>query len=205
MHTGDPVIALKRLAELLDGCGAGWVVGGSTGLALRGAKLDQAPRDLDIYADREAVPVIHARLAAYAIDVPSDNETERYRSVLSHYRLDDTIVELVGDFRVVARGSTYRTEVGQSLYPYGDPVEAAGTTVKLVPLGHELIFNLLRDRMDRARLAGQLIAADASRQLPILQALIDRNQLTDDVARLAMRLAQGQEPDGLSRSEEERV
>lgn len=189
MHTGNPVTALKRLAELLDGCDARWVVGGSTGLALRGAELERAPRDLDIYADRDAVYAIHERLAAYALDGPDDNETERYRSVLSHYKLEDTIVELVGDFRIAARGSVYQTEVEHSLYPFGETVNADGMTAMLIPLGHELIFNLLRDRMDRAKVAGRLIAMDAKRQLPLLRALIERNRLGDDVAREAIWLA----------------
>lgn len=191
MPTGNPLSALRRLAELLEDCDARWVVGGSTGLALRGAKLERAPRDLDVYADREAVIAIHERLADYALDGPADNETDRYRSVLSHYKLEDTIVELVGDFRIAARGSVYRTEVDHSLYPSGDSVNAEGMTVMLIPLGHELIFNLLRDRMDRAEVAGRLMAADADRQLPLLRALIERNRLADEIAEQAIRLATG--------------
>ncbi len=191
MPTGNPVSALRRLAELLEGCDARWVVGGSTGLALRGAKLERAPRDLDVYADREAIRAIHERLAAYALDGPADNETDRYRSVLSHYKLEDTIVELVGDFRIAARGSIYQTEVEMTLYPSGNPVDAEGMTVMLIPLGHELIFNLLRDRMDRAEVAGRLIAKDAERQLPLLRELIDRNRLAPDVAEQAIALATG--------------
>ena len=136
MHTGDPLSALKRLAELLDGCDARWVVGGSTGLALRGAKLDREPRDLDIYADRDAVYAIHQRLAAYAMDGPAESETDRYRSVLSHYKLEDTIVELVGDFRIEARESVYQTEVEHSLYPYGDSLLTGGMTVKQIGRAH---------------------------------------------------------------------
>ncbi|MBO9597746.1 MAG: hypothetical protein J7559_08005 [Cohnella sp.] len=191
MPTGNPVSALRRLAELLEGCDARWVVGGSTGLALRGAKLERAPRDLDVYADREAIREIHRRLAAYALDGPADNETDRYRSVLSHYKLEDTTVELVGDFRIAARGSVYRTEVVHSLYPNSDPANAEGMTVMLIPLGHELIFNLLRDRMDRAEVVGRLIADDPERQLPLLRALIDRNRLAGDIAEQAIRLATG--------------
>lgn len=191
MPTGNPVSALRRLAELLEGCDARWVVGGSTGLALRGAKLDREPRDLDIYADREAIRAIHERLAIYALDGPADNETDRYRSILSHYKLEDTVVELVGEFRIAARGSVYQTEVERTLYPSGDPVNAEGITVMLIPLGHELIFNLLRDRMDRAEVAGRLIAADAERQLPLLRALIERNRVAPDVAEQALRLAAG--------------
>jgi hypothetical protein len=207
MHTGNSVFALKHLAELLDGCDAKWVVGGSTGLALRGAKLDTAPRDLDVYADRDAVRGIHERLASYAVDGPEDNETQRYRSVLSHYRIADTVVELVGDFRIAARGSTYITEVEQLLYPHGDIADAAGMKVRLVPLGHELIFNLLRDRMDRAEVAGNMIAANALRHWTTLRELIERNQLADDVAEQAMLLTHREwhANSGIGLAEEERT
>lgn len=196
MHTGDPVSATVRLAELLDGCGVPWVVGGSTGLALRGAKLDREPRDLDVYADREAIPALHAKLAAHAVDGPADNETDIYRSILSHYDVAGTVVELVGDFRIASSGSAYRTEVGQALYPHADEAVAEGTRAKLIPLGHELIFNLLRDRMDRARVIGDLIAADPARHMPVLRMLIERNRLSDDVARLALRMAEGGNGEG---------
>ncbi|MFD0670433.1 nucleotidyltransferase domain-containing protein [Cohnella sp. GCM10027633] len=196
MHTGEPLSALVRLAELLDGCGVPWVVGGSTGLALRGANLDREPRDLDVYADREAIPALHAKLSTHAIDGPADNETDIYRSVLSHYEVSGTVVELVGDFRISSSGSTYRTEVELALYPHADDSAVRGASAKLIPLGHELIFNILRDRMDRARVIGNLIAADASRHMPVLLLLIERNRLSDDVARLALRMAQGGNEEG---------
>lgn len=192
MPTGNPAAALSRLARLLDGCDAQWVVGGSTGLALRGAKLDRAPRDLDLYADRGAVAELHRRLAAYATDRPADDETDRYRSVLSHYELDGTTVELVGDFRIEARDSSYATEVEEALIPRADAATVDGRHVKLIPLGHELIFNLLRDRMDRASVIGEMIAADAERHVPILRELIARNRLSDEVVRQALRIATGE-------------
>lgn len=196
MQSGDHVSALGRLAELLSGCGVPWVVGGSTGLALRGAKLDRQPRDLDVYADREAIPVLHERLAAYAVDGPADNETAIYRSVLSHYDLAGTVVELVGDFRIEASGSAYRTEVELSLYPHADDTVAGNAHAKLVPLGHELIFNVLRNRMDRAQAVGGLIAADPSKHLPVLRMLIERNRLSDEVVGSVLRLAQGVNEEG---------
>jgi hypothetical protein len=102
--------AIAELAGRLEGCGALWVIGGSTGLAMRGAEMGRAPRDLDIYADDEDAARIHLRLAEYAIDTPALSATERYRSILSHYSITGTSVELVGDFRIQAEGSLYRTE-----------------------------------------------------------------------------------------------
>jgi hypothetical protein len=190
MQSDYPASALARLAEIMKGCDARWVVGGSTGLVLRGAALKQAPRDLDIYSDRENIPQIHKRLLEYRLDGPENNETERYCSILSHYRLLDTIIELVGDFRVSALQSLYTTEVSEVLYPGSDKVDIQGLDIPIVPLGHELIFNLLRERKDRAIVAGQLISQEPAKHLPMLFTLLQRNSLAAGVAAEALQLAQ---------------
>jgi hypothetical protein len=192
MQSGIPATALARLAALLEGCNAPWIVGGSTGLALRGARLERAPRDLDVYVDKESVSLVHDRLRVYALDEPENNATERYRSILSHYRLADTLVELVGDFRVSALQSVYSTEVGNFLFPYSDRVQIDGHLIPLVPLAHELIFNMLRERKDRALLAGELIHLQSDIHLPILLALLRRNRVSRDVAEEALRMAHAQ-------------
>ncbi|WP_256757278.1 nucleotidyltransferase domain-containing protein [Cohnella sp. WQ 127256] len=184
-----PASALARLAAMLDGCKATWVVGGSTGLVLRGAKLDRAPRDLDIYVDNASVSIVHERLSSYALDEPVDNQTERYQSILSHYNIIGTQVELVGDFRVSAYQSLYTTEVSPFLFPNSDKISVEGYEVPLVPLGHELIFNLLRDRKDRAEVVGHLIRQAPERHLPILHALLKRNSISSDIAAEALNLA----------------
>ncbi|QMV44364.1 nucleotidyltransferase domain-containing protein [Cohnella cholangitidis] len=189
MRSDWPVSALAQLAAMLGNCEARWVVGGSTGLALRGAHLDRAPRDLDIYVDNDTVDLVHERLQALALDGPVENTTERYYSTLSHYRIDDTMVELVGSFRVSALECLYITEVNGFLYPNCDKIDLDGHEVPLVPLGHELIFNLLRERQDRALVAGKLIAADPLRHLPLLQRLIGRNAISNTIAEEALRLA----------------
>lgn len=188
MNDADSVTGLARLAQILDGCGARWVVGGSTGLALRGAQLDRAPRDLDIYADESSVWKIHDRLQADVIDGPVWSETERYKSMLSHYRLDSITVELVGQFQVEALDSRYVTEVDAVLFPLADRVELHTGVVQLIPLGHELIFNLLREREDRATAAARLIASHPERHMPIMQQLIARNVLSEQVVNAALRL-----------------
>ncbi|WP_052476372.1 nucleotidyltransferase family protein [Cohnella kolymensis] len=191
MNTGFPASALSLLADKLTGCEASWVVGGSTGLSLRGASLERPPRDLDVYADLASVPILHARLSEYAVDGPAENETERYRSILSHYSMEETIVELVGHFRVRAVRSEYMTEVDDVLYPNADIIHIKGHQVRLVPLAHELIFNLLRERMDRASVVGELIAHDPARHLPLLYKLLATNHISPDVAQRALSLAAG--------------
>lgn len=189
MQSGFPALALARLAEMLQSCEARWVLGGSTGLALRGAKLESAPRDIDIYADRESVYLIHDKLRQIVMDPPEDNETERYQSILSHYRVEDTVVEVVGNFRVKALQSCYLTEVNDVLSPSCDWIESQGYTIPVVPLGHELIFNLLRERKDRAQIIGELLSQDPHKHLPILHTLLQRNQIASNVSNEALTLA----------------
>ena len=173
-----PVQALAELALALDGVGVAWVLGGSTALSMRGAPIGRAPRDIDIYADEDAVERIHARLARMAEDSPTPSVTDRYRSILSHYRIGDTVVELVGDFQVEAFGSRYRTEVVRLLNPAGDTYRVQGCAVKLVPLGHDAIFNVLRGRSDRCELLDYLIRQEPPRHMPTLRSLLDANALT---------------------------
>lgn len=203
MQNDFPAAALARLAARLERCDAKWVVGGSTGLCLRGASLDRAPRDLDIYIDKPSVPIMHARLFEHKLDGPEENETEHYRSILSHYTIGDTVVELVGDFRVNALQSSYLTEVDELLYPNGDIVDVAGHPIRLVPLGHELLFNLLRERKDRAAVAGQLMAREPQRHMPILHMLLERNRISAEVTRQALSLAEGISADIVVPSQEE--
>jgi hypothetical protein len=187
MENAYPSAALAALADRLAGCGSLWVVGGSTGLALRGAKLDRPPRDLDIYADEHEVMNIHQRLGDYASDRPELSQTERYRSVLSHYSVHGTVVELVGGFIMTTAGNRYRTEVGSLLHTAGDSFVVKGRDVRVVPLAHELLFNVLREREDRASLIGGLIRQQPDRHLPMLQSLLERNGITTDTLKRVMR------------------
>lgn len=197
--------ALFAFAELALGSGVRWVLGGSAGLALRGARLSSAPRDLDIYADAASVQSLHDRLKPFALDGPVWDESGSYRSLLAHYGIAGTSVELVGDFEVKARGSRYKTEVDGLLYENGDiwpsgsdkPGRAA---IRLVPLGHELIFNVLRKRQDRSREAARLIRENPGAHLPVLDRLIARQLLSaealGELRRLTAADASGFEGDG---------
>lgn len=176
--------AVKALAERMESCAALWVLGGSTGLGMRGAKLASTPRDIDLYADAEDARLIHAHLRQWAADAQQVSTTERYRSLLSHYIVAGAAVELVGDFRIDTGGSHYATEVGSLLHAAGDAFRAGEFPVRLVPLGHELIFNILRGRTDRCELVGGMIRRQPARHLPLLRELIDRNRLSDADRRL---------------------
>ncbi|WP_080838654.1 nucleotidyltransferase domain-containing protein [Cohnella massiliensis] len=189
MLTPNLELAAERLAELTRDCGVRWIVGGSAALAMRGAELGRPPRDLDIYADAQDIPVLHRRLSEAALDRPTEDRTGRYRSVLSHYDLMGTTVELVGAFRVGSRNSVYNTEVAAILYPMSDRVRLAAGELALAPLGHELLFNLLRERYDRVETVAGLIRANPEAHLAGLRRLLERNRLASDVAEEARRLA----------------
>jgi hypothetical protein len=193
MEIGYPAPALDALAAHLSNTNALWVVGGSTGLVLRGAALASPPRDLDIYTDEQDVTEIHRRLKAYAIDEPSPSTTPRYRSILSHYLLEGTVIELVADFEVRALGSLYRTEVRRILHPDGESWAVPGTSITLVPLAHELLFNMLREREDRVDVIGRLIREQPERHLKVLRQLIERNEISPETQQMIRSVA---DPDG---------
>lgn len=186
------VEALRQFAALTADSGVRWVVGGSAGLALRGARLPAAPRDLDIYADAVAVRALHVKLAEQALDGPAWDESGSYRSLLAHYRLGEVQVELVGDFEVRALASYYVTEVDRFLYAEGDELRFEdGTSVRLVPLAHEMIFNLLRARPDRTAAVGELMRAEPQAHLPALERLLASQALSGEVRRAALDTASG--------------
>ncbi|AGA57994.1 hypothetical protein Theco_1864 [Thermobacillus composti KWC4] len=174
--------ALCRIAERLDGTGVAWVVGGSAGLMLRGLPLPAPPRDLDLYADPTDAEAMHEALSVWAVDRPVRSVTERYESILSHYRIEDVHVELVGGFVVEDRGCRYEVRVRDILLPEAErrTLEPCGTGAAIVPLAHELWFNWLRGRRDRLELAADAIAADPDRHLRAFRALTADSRFTPE-------------------------
>ncbi|WP_051236526.1 hypothetical protein [Paenibacillus pinihumi] len=167
-----------------------WVVGGSAGLLLRGIVLDASPRDLDLYADEADARSIHQALAAYAVDRQEESTTEQYRSILSHYEIGGVSVELVGGFEVRDGRSLYKLEVREVLQPLGLKLNGSGDEAyTVVPLAHELWFNLLRSREDRLRQISEAMAAAPDCHLPAFHKIVQRNQLTADLNNSACRWA----------------
>ncbi|MWC28454.1 hypothetical protein [Paenibacillus sp. MMS18-CY102] len=142
--------AMGAIAELMNDSGARWIVGGSTGLALRGIGIGRPPRDLDLYSDLDSALLLHKRLERYSVDQQHWSETDRYQSLLSHYVIETVPVEVVGGFVVQAHGCRYALEVNDWLLGHSLEVQCNGKRLHVVPLSHELLFNVLRDRTDRA-------------------------------------------------------
>jgi len=155
--------ALRTAADRWSSVPSPWLVGGSCGLSYHGVPTAAPPRDLDIYVDAEGAGAFHRALADYAIDEQQYNETERYRSVLSHYVIGGVTLELVAGFEVRESGALYRVDIGGAMRTYALRAEACGTPVDVMPLAHELTFNLMRQRPDRY----EEIAAAMRRALPV--------------------------------------
>ncbi|MFD1885095.1 hypothetical protein [Paenibacillus wenxiniae] len=168
-----------------------WLLGGSCSLLLQGIELEQSPRDIDLYADGAAVTLLHGSLqqTLKVLDAPELNETRMYRSTLAHYEAYGCTVELVGDFEVRARESYYRVHVDKLLYPASIAVEVGSASIRLMPLPHELMFNLLRDRPDRYQAIAGHIQQQPDVHEALIRQLIDHNGFHPNMTQRILRLS----------------
>jgi len=171
--------ALQQLSERLGQAGNCWLVGGSCGLLLQNVHLDAMPRDVDVYADDVRVSELHRLLIDMAVDEPEVSETDTYHSTLSHYKLGDYLMELVGSFKVRATGSHYEVLVEKLLLPAAKTAAIGGVAIPLMPLGHELVFNVLRERPDRYEAIAETIKADLETHMPLLNGIFAACRLSD--------------------------
>ncbi|QYR19919.1 hypothetical protein KZ483_18840 [Paenibacillus sp. sptzw28] len=180
MNMTDPIYrALEIIAKAASASGAVWLVGGSAGLMLRGIELTNPPRDLDLYADERDARLLHAALREYAVDDQKLNVSGVYRSVLSHYRIEGVSVELVGGFVITSGLSQYRVEVTAVLAQHSLSLTIGGCPVGVVPLAHELWFNVLRNRNDRVSLIAAAVGAEPGPHREAFCAIESRNRLSE--------------------------
>lgn len=177
--------SVTKIAEALYEEPARWLLGGSCGLLLQGVALDREPRDVDLYTDDADAPAIAAALSPYATDELQYNETPIYRSRLGHFDIAGIPIELVGGFRVEADESCYEVEIGALLEAAAVRVKVEDAEIKLMPLAHELVFNLLRDRPDRYVAIAAAMRCDSlhERHRTLLRDLVQRNRLTSALIR----------------------
>lgn len=163
-----------------------WLLGGSSSLMLQGVGLAKPPNDIDIYADLRVAKLLHRLASGRQIDEQVLDRSGTYTSLLSHYRIEDSAIELSGGFEICTEGSFYRTEVELlSSYAALYSVQGAAGKVKLTPLSHELLFNVLRQREDRYIPIATKITEDLKEHLPLIRELIARNVWSDqDLSRV---------------------
>lgn len=175
MFVPEPLArAISALSERLSHCPDPWLVGGSSGLLLQGVHIGSVPRDIDIYMDEPSTGA-HALLQALALDGPEYSRTDKYSSTLSHYSLDGITVELVAGFQVDVPGASYRVRIRDQMEALAPRIDIGGLPVRLMPLAHELLFNLLRDRPDRFGAIADRMKLDLPLHLPALRMLICGN------------------------------
>jgi hypothetical protein len=192
--------ALRQVQLCLRDVKEPWLVGGSCGLLLQGVPLQATPRDLDLYTDSQEAALIHQALSDYSIDAQIEDESGIYKSVLSHYEVCGIRVELVGGFEVAALNSLYKVEAAflakSNLLEIDLPVrdnEGSMAAVpvpalKLMPLEHELLFNLMRSRPDRYEAIAPVMRSRHVGLTKTMSELIQRNTLDEALIFLIMQL-----------------
>lgn len=171
--------AIRTAADRCSELTRPWLIGGSCGLLLQGVHLEQAPRDLDLYIDEEAVGDFHRALSDFAVDEPAFSVTDKYSSTLSHYNMGGIPVELVAGFEVKVTQAAYRVDVAGCLSRFSSVHVVGEAIVRCMPLSHELLFNLLRERPDRYESIASSMRRDKDAHLPALRALAAANHIGD--------------------------
>jgi len=175
--TASMILTICTVAERWNRLPQPWLIGGSCGLLMQEIELPAKPRDLDIYIDKEAVGAFHQVMLDYAVDEPAFSATDKYSSTLAHYRIGELPIELVAGFEVRVPQALYRVDIEGLSSQYGPTAILDGMKVQCMPLAHELLFNLLRDRPDRYVPIAEKMCGDLERQLPALQAIVKNNRI----------------------------
>ncbi|MFC3745833.1 hypothetical protein [Paenibacillus sp. GCM10012306] len=172
--------ALRSVADLLDFTWDNnpplWMLGGSCGLLLHGVTLGRMPQDIDLYADLGDAERLHHALCHYAVDNPVEDLSNGCYSLLSHYLIGGISVELVCGFRIYRGLSRYSVDTVRLLRHTSLQVFPAIGMLRLMPLAHEFVFNILRGRVDRYKVITSVMKKDMPRHLPLLQELIELHQ-----------------------------
>ncbi|WP_410768347.1 hypothetical protein [Fontibacillus sp. BL9] len=187
----EVIVALHKLSESCKDAEGLWLLGGSCGLWLQGVPLDKAPRDIDVYTDMQHGDQLHGLLELSALDEPRLDQSGFYTSRLSHYKLDDLTLELVGGFQIKTPGALYRTEVADVLAPAARRVSLGESNISVMPLAHEFVFNVLRARPDRYHAIASVIRSHPEQHMETLIRLLERNLWTSEyIIRMAELLDQ---------------
>jgi hypothetical protein len=170
--------ALERIHSHLQTKNAAWLVGGSCGLLLQDVAIEQSPRDLDIYVDAKSAVVVFEALRIYATDQLVHSQTDIYVSLLSHFLIANVSVEVVGGFEVHAEQSHYQVEISDFLLSFGVSYDTKNCQIGLMPLAHELVFNMLRQRPDRYNAIAEKMRRNPNRYLTPLNKILERNSFS---------------------------
>jgi hypothetical protein len=176
--------ALQQIHDLLAEKNVSWLVGGSCGLLLQGVTITEPPRDLDLYVDMETATGVNEALQMYATDQLQQSQTGIYKSLLSHYQVANVSIEVVGGFEVHAQNSHYKVEVDDFLDAFGVSYKLKDKHIGLMPLAHELVFNILRQRPDRYMAIAEKIRMNPAEYLTPLNKILERNTFSAEFLKM---------------------
>lgn len=197
--------ALKKVAEALDLSWMEkppvWLLGGSCGLLLQNVSLSRPPADIDLYADLEDAAPLHEALSCYSVDNgPEEDYSGNCYSRRSRYIVGEMKVELVCGFRIGNPPFGYTVDV-HSLLGHAPVSGISGSSlIRLMPLAHELLYNMLRGRTERCRnITGRMLSS-LEEHASLLEQLAEQNGLGPDCRAELNRLL-GQPPETEFRKE----
>lgn len=154
-----------------------WMLGGSCGLLLHGVPLRKAPGDIDIYCDLKDVTCLHEALSGYAVSEPEADYSGSCFSLRSCYDVEGIKAELVSGFRMKRASWQYTVDIDR-LVAYAPLREVPGIgLLRLMPLGHELIFNLMRGREERCSMISASMQSEMNHHMPLLESLMTANNM----------------------------
>lgn len=178
-NLGDVYKPLLYAAERLNRTGIPWLVGGSTACVLQGVPYLHKPNDLDIYIDRHSIEDVKRMLDDWEIVPVQTAKTEVYSSYLSRCCVNATEVEFIANMTVRTATGHYKVEVDNLLMIYATEVIVKDMPAPVIPLEHEMVFNLLREREDRFGPIGETLRKKGVNR-GLWSALQERNELPLD-------------------------
>ena len=105
-----------------------------------------------------------------------------YESTLCHYYVLGVQVEVVCDFRVQTLSCLYQVEVAVLATYFQEFAKLdESVNIPVIPLAHELLFNLLRQRSDRYVLIASWIELNPKLHVPALTYLLHIHTWSDEI------------------------
>lgn len=181
-HAASIQRALEVVYQTIQPLKLPWMVGGSVGLQLRGLPIEKQPRDVDVYIDETHMQMIHLALQDYALHQPVFSKTAIYQSTLGHYQIETIQVEIVGSFCVHARDCRYEVKVDEYANRFLTFTSLPShIEIPLMPLAHEYVFNLLRQRPDRYAPIAEMIQSNWLDHQPTMNYILQHNEWSPEI------------------------
>lgn len=181
--------ALTLVAGLSRPLGLKWLVGGSAATILHGVRLADPPHDLDIDAPADVALRLGEMLSQFVVSPVERGDTDLYSNLFGRFDVAGTKVEILGDFEIKTPSWSHRLVITEELFERCARVEVApDLPVRLVPLEHQLIVNLIRGRVDRVATISAFLGGHGGADRKYLQEIFERDRIPDEIRLMIERL-----------------